>query len=221
MSHALDTIAMRLKALKTLAHAAPHVAPHDWPDTPHAQFERWLGEAVTAGALEPQVMTLSTVRPDGRPDARAVVLLNVDVRGWHFAANARSPKGRQLEHRPYAALTFYWPAIASQVRLSGPVERLPAAAGRADFASRPERSRASILAGRQSERLDDPADLTRAIDAQLARLAADPDLASDDWHLYALAPDEAEFWRADSVRRFARQAYRRAGQRWDRCALWP
>ena len=123
----MDTIATRLKALKTLAHAAPHVPAEDWPDTPQAQFERWLDEAVAAGAVEPQVMTLSTVRPDGRPDARSVVLLNVDARGWHFAASTRSPKGRQIENRPFAALTFYWPAIASQVRLSGPVERLPAA----------------------------------------------------------------------------------------------
>ncbi|MBY4824412.1 pyridoxamine 5'-phosphate oxidase family protein, partial [Burkholderia contaminans] len=120
----MDTIATRLKALKTLAHAAPHVPAEDWPDTPQAQFERWLDEAVAAGAVEPQVMTLSTVRPDGRPDARSVVLLNVDARGWHFAASTRSPKGRQIENRPFAALTFYWPAIASQVRLSGPVERL-------------------------------------------------------------------------------------------------
>ncbi|VWB89274.1 pyridoxine/pyridoxamine 5'-phosphate oxidase [Burkholderia metallica] len=217
----MDTIATRLKALKTLAHAAPHVQAGNWPDTPQAQFEHWFDEAVAAGAVEPQVMTLSTVRPDGRPDARSVVLLNVDARGWHFAASTRSPKGRQIDNRPFAALTFYWPAIASQVRLSGPVERLPAAEGRADFAGRPERSRASILAGRQSERLDDPDDLTRAIDAQLERLAADPALVSDDWHLYALAPDEVEFWRADSARRFARQAYRRAGQHWERCALWP
>ncbi|OXI34742.1 oxidase [Burkholderia sp. AU16741] len=221
MSVAMDTIATRLKALKTLAYAAPHVPADNWADTPHAQFERWLDEAVTAGALEPQVSTLSTVHPDGRPDARSVVLLNLDARGWHFAANARSPKGRQLANRPFAALTFYWPAIASQIRLSGPVERLPDAEGHADFASRPERSRASILAGRQSERLDDPADLTRAIDAQLERLAADPALVSADWHLYALAPDEVEFWRADSSRRFARQAYRRAGEHWERCALWP
>ena len=37
-------------------------------------------------------MTLSTVDADGIPDARVLILKNVDHRGWHFAIKAESSK---------------------------------------------------------------------------------------------------------------------------------
>lgn len=217
----MDTLSSRLKSLKTLAGASGSFDTARAPNTPQALFIEWLDAVLTAGAQEPQVMTLSTVRGDGSPDARSVVLLNVDELGWQFAASAASPKGRQLAERPQAALTFYWPALAMQIRLRGTIERLPDDIGTADFFSRPERSRAAILAGHQSEPLNDPADLQNAIQAQLARISAQPQLASPHWSLYALAPQEAEFWRSDADRRFTRLLYRRSGQQWERCLLWP
>lgn len=218
-----------LKSLKTLAGAHQTFDADAVPATPHALFERWFDAAVEARVSEPQVMTLSTVDPDGAPDARSVVLLNMDAQGWHFAANATSPKGRQLTHRPEAAITFYWPATAQQIRLRGKVARLSDEACRADFMARPERSRASILIGRQSQVLNSQDDLRHALHEQLARVASQPELASPHWGMYALAPHEVEFWQSDAERRFTRLRYVRAGNgagsgvnaSWERSLLWP
>jgi pyridoxine/pyridoxamine 5'-phosphate oxidase len=61
-----------------------------FPATPHEAFASWLDEALAEGIIEPHAMTLSTVDGDGWPDARVLILKNVDVRGWHFAINADS-----------------------------------------------------------------------------------------------------------------------------------
>ncbi|ERK05791.1 Pyridoxamine 5'-phosphate oxidase [Serratia fonticola AU-P3(3)] len=193
------------------------------PGTPQELFEQWLDQAIALQVMEPQVMTLSTVDRENMPDARAVVLLDVTTQGWHFAINMRSPKGQQLDHHPYAALTCYWPELAQQIRLRGPVVPLSAEASIADFSRRPVRSRAAILAARQSEILESPRDLETAIQGQLYRLSAEPGLISPYWVLFALAPREVEFWQADSNRHFSRLQYRRDGddQRWERNLLWP
>lgn len=191
------------------------------PATPQDLFLQWFTDAVARGVNEPQVTTLSTVDPDGAPDARSVMLLDVNEDGWHFAANAVSPKGRQLARQPQAAMTFYWPGTARQVRLRGEVRALPREAGLTDFRSRPDKSRAAILAARQSEVLEQPGDLDVAQAAQLARLQQDPALASEHWTMYALRPLDVEFWQSNAVRRFTRLRYRQQGQQWTRQLLWP
>ncbi len=191
------------------------------PNTPQELFEQWLDQAIASRVTEPHVMTLSTVDHENTPDARAVVLLDVSTQGWHFAINMHSPKGQQIEHRAYGALTFYWPELSQQIRLRGPVIPMSAEASIADFSRRSERSRAAILAARQSEKLESPRDLETAIQGQLYRLNAEPDLISPHWVLFALAPTEVEFWQADIHRHFTRLRYRRDGQRWERCLLWP
>ncbi|WP_247658047.1 pyridoxamine 5'-phosphate oxidase family protein [Micromonospora sp. U56] len=45
-------------------------------------------------------MSLSTVDADGMPDTRTLLLKNVDDRGWQFATDADSAKGRQVATRP-------------------------------------------------------------------------------------------------------------------------
>jgi pyridoxine/pyridoxamine 5'-phosphate oxidase len=58
----------------------------------------------------------------------------------------------------------------------------------------PERScPAEALIGRQSEPLDDLAELDRAVKEAQARVDADPGLVAPDWTLYALTAVEAEF----------------------------
>lgn len=209
------------KSLPVLTGAQDDFDAHTVPAAPQDLFLQWFTEAVARGVAEPQVTTLSTVDPDGAPDARSVMLLDVNDEGWHFAANAHSPKGHQLARQSQAAMTFYWAGTARQVRLRGEVRALPPAAGLTDFRSRPDKSRAAILAARQSEVLEQPADLEQALAVQLARLQQDPTLASEHWTMYALRPLDVEFWQSNPVRRFTRLRYRQQGQQWTRQLLWP
>ena len=62
---------------------------------------------------------VATVSPDGRPEARAVVLRGAgrDGRWLQFHTDARSPKLAALSRHPNVALLFYDPAEQTQLRI--------------------------------------------------------------------------------------------------------
>jgi pyridoxamine 5'-phosphate oxidase len=208
-----------LRSLPVFAGPLPRFDPAAAPEQPDVLFREWLVAAVEAGVREPHAMTLSTTGTDGAPAARVLIVKNVDEHGWHFAAHDASPKG--LDARPAAALTFYWPAPARQVRVRGPVVREPAERGAADFLARPPGSRAEASLGRQSQVLHDPADLDRATGEALHRIEERPELVVPEWTLYTLRPAEVEFWQGDARRRHIRLRYTRLTPGWRREILWP
>ncbi|HEX3650678.1 MAG TPA: pyridoxal 5'-phosphate synthase [Pseudonocardiaceae bacterium] len=188
------------------------------PAEPTGLFATWLTEAIAAGVPEPHVAILSTVDADGLPDARALILRDVTTEGWWFASSANSPKGVQLAANPGAALTWYWPARARQVRVRGTVT---AHDGAADFLARAPGGRAEALAGRQSEPLRDRAELTEALAAAEAELARDPGLVAKDWTRYLLSPTEVQFFQGDPARQHVRVRYTRSDDTWTHTLLWP
>ena len=211
----------KLRALKSLAGPFPAFDPATVPDDPRDLFSTWLNVAIDAGIREPHAMTLSTVDGDGQPDARVLILKNLDEQGWHFATTLTSPKGRQIEASPRAALTFYWQPLGRQVRISGAVVDLGTAAGKADFRARPVGARVAALLARQSDVLDSDEELARALERQQRHVEQDPEQVAPDWAVYAVAPVSVEFWQGDTQRRHIRLRYRQSDTGWTRERLWP
>ncbi|MCB5167566.1 pyridoxal 5'-phosphate synthase [Streptomyces bambusae] len=201
----------------------PTFDPGTAPADPTPLFHDWFLAAVTAAQPEPHTMTLATTGTDGLPDARVVMLHDADSTGWHFASHATSTKGRQLAAHPAAALCFYWPALARQVRVRGTVAPASAEESRADLAARTRGALAAALTGHQSEPLDSAEDLARAADAAWERAGAEPDAVSPTWTRYVLTPHEVEFFQGDPARRHVRLRYTRTapGTAWTRGLLWP
>jgi pyridoxamine 5'-phosphate oxidase len=166
-------------------------------------------------------MQLATADAAGAPDVRTLMLHGADEDGWHFASHATSSKGRQLAARPEAALHFYWPAQARQIRLRGTVTAAPSAEGQADLHARSTGALAAALVGRQSELLVSREELARASEAAWERAQAEPDAPVTTWTLYVLDPSEVEFFQGDASRRHIRLRYRREGGSWTRELLWP
>ncbi|HEY3506237.1 MAG TPA: pyridoxal 5'-phosphate synthase [Actinocatenispora sp.] len=211
-----------LRGLPVLTGSAPPFEVEHAPEDPVELFTAWLAAAVEAGVAEPHAMTLSTVDASGTPDARVLILKDVDAAGWHVAVSAVSSKGADLAAHPVAALTFYWPPLARQVRVRGAVVADPPEVRRADFLARPAGSRAMALTLRQSRPLTDPAELDRAVAEAEQRLELDPDLVPDEWVSYAVRPRSVEFWQGDRGRRHQRLRYERVeGSGWTRTRLWP
>lgn len=216
------TFKERLRGLKSLAGPFEPFDAGATPDDPHSLFETWLSVAIARGVPEAHAMTLSTVDEQGHPDARVLILKNVDADGWHFASTKLSPKGRQIAARPRAALTFYWQPLGRQVRLRGPVVEMSREIGEADFRARPIGSRAGALLARQSDVLVSDAELVAGLAEQRHRIEADPSTVSPTWTVYAVKPDEVEFWQADEERRHTRLRYRLENHGvWTRERLWP
>jgi len=166
-------------------------------------------------------MTLSTCDSEGCPDARVLILKDLDDDGWWFATSSASPKGRQLEQQPAAALRFYWRTLGRQVRIRGTVRPAGAQRSADDFRGRGLGARAVALASRGSQPLNDDAECRRAVAAARRALDADPEMISPTWTLYSLHPEEVEFWQADQDRLHTRLRYARAESRWQRNLLWP
>src|SRR5688572_31232183 len=85
------------------------------PD-PVRQFQVWFDEAVKSEIVEPTAMNLATVREDGRPTAREVLLKGVEEQKFVFYTNYQSAKRHDLDKNPACALTFFWPELERQVR---------------------------------------------------------------------------------------------------------
>ncbi|QOV37669.1 pyridoxal 5'-phosphate synthase [Streptomyces ferrugineus] len=204
----------------------PTFDPAAAPADPLALFTTWFAQAVAAGQVEPHTMSLATADEEGLPDVRTVMLHGADTSGWSFASHAGSGKGRQLAARPYAALGFYWPAQARQVRVRGPVTAAPSAESQADLHARSTGALAAALTGRQSEVLSSLEELARESQAAWERAQLEPDAPVPSWTLYRLRPDTVEFFQGDAARRHVRLVYRRTEeegrtQGWAKQLLWP
>jgi pyridoxamine 5'-phosphate oxidase len=211
-----------LRVLPVLSGTAPDFDPTQCPHDPTALFAEWFRAAIQADVAEPHAMTLSTVGADGHPDARVLILKDVDDAGWHFAVSSASKKGADLSSNPVAALTFYWPQLVRQVRVRGTVVPDPPDVTAADFLARSDGARALVLTRRQSQPLSATTNLDDALAVTRAELDADPNRVPDDWVSYAVRPERVEFWQGDPERRHQRVLYTAHPEGgWRTQLLWP
>jgi pyridoxamine 5'-phosphate oxidase len=161
---------------------------------PVTQWHRWYDQAVEAGLVEPEAMTVATVDAEGRPDARIVLVRGVDESGLVFFTNYASAKGTQLETTPVASAVFGWLGLHRQVRVRGHVERLDGESSSEYFASRPRGSRIGAWASPQSSVIADRDELDRRVAEVEARFPGDDVPRPDFWGGWLIRPFEWEFW---------------------------
>ena len=179
------------------------------PD-PAVQFRRWFEQAQEEQAFEPEAVALATATADGAPSLRMVLMKGFDDRGLSFFTNYGSRKAGELDDNRRAALLFYWPEQGRQVRIEGPVERVPREETIAYARSRARGSQLSALASPQSRPVPDREWLEQRV-AELEKEHPEDLPVSEEWGGYRLRPEAWEFWQHRSSRlhdrfRFEREA---------------
>lgn len=185
---------------------------------PREQFRGWFDAAIATGMDMPNAMTLATVDPFGVPQARIVLLKELDSEGFVFFTNYESRKGQDLAANNKASLMFWWRELARQVRISGDVHKVSAVVSDAYFATRPRESNLAAMASDQSRTLES----RKVLESRMRALDSGALVRPDYWGGYRLIPKSFEFWQGRPDRAHDRLEYLpQAGGGWQIRRLYP
>jgi pyridoxamine 5'-phosphate oxidase len=214
-----------LRSQPSIVGTAPPLG--EVPEHPRSLIVNFLTTAIEAEIPEPHAITLITVDSTGFPDARVLIIKDIDDDGnVAIATSAHSAKGRQLLENNKVALSWYCTPQARAIRIRGTAELADEEVIRADFAARSGRAKATAKAGKQSEVIDSGTNRKALIDAkekELQALEGGEEEEMPDWQVWWIAPEEIEFWQGAKDRNHERLQYKRKkdGSGWEHATLWP
>ena len=183
------------------------------PD-PIVFFTKWFEEALSADALEPNAMCLSTVGNEGRPSSRIVLLKQIKPGGFVFFTNYNSRKAMQIEGNKYCALNFTWHELERQVRIEGCATKIMPYESDAYFELRPPKSKLGAWASPQSQAIANRAELEKLVADTEKMFEGKNILRPANWGGYIVAPHLIEFWQGRPDRLHDRIQYTLDGNSW-------
>jgi pyridoxamine 5'-phosphate oxidase len=162
-------------------------------DDPFTLARSWLTEAEATEPNDPNAIALSTVDADGMPNARMVLLKDIEPAAFVFYTNYTSAKGQEIAASGKAAFVLHWKSLRRQIRVRGLTSREEGPAADSYYASRSLKSRLGAWASAQSQPLESRGTLM----AEVARVTATQGLSPvrpPFWGGIRIAPLEIEFW---------------------------
>lgn len=178
-------------------------------DNPFVLARSWLAEAETSEPNDPNAIALSTVDADGLPNARMVLLKDIEDDAFVFYTNYGSAKAQEIEQGGKAAFVMHWKSLRRQVRVRGNVVREDGEKADAYYNSRSLKSRLGAWASEQSQPLESRASLVAKAAAMSAKHGLSPK-RPPFWGGFRITPVEIEFWADGAFRLHDRFVWRRA-----------
>lgn len=178
-------------------------------DDPFEISRSWLAEATKTEPNDPNAMALSTVDEDGMPNARMVLLKDIEDEAFVFYTNYGSAKAQEITQGGKAAFVMHWKSLRRQIRVRGTVTREEGAKADEYYASRSLKSRLGAWASDQSQPLDSRAKLMAKVAKVTATHGAAPQ-RPPFWGGFRIVPTEIEFWADGAYRLHDRFVWRRA-----------
>lgn len=190
--------------------------------SPYDIVTLWLADAKNSEPNDPDAACLSTVDTDGYPNARVVLVRQIDENGFCFFTNYNSKKGKELQATHKAALTFHWKSQGRQMRIRGDIEKVTAEQSDSYYQSRPLGNRIGAWASRQSEQMDSRQTLIDRVAEAEQKFGENPP-RPDHWGGFRLRPITIEFWQEGAHRLHDRLVYTKTkdGTGWTTTRLYP
>lgn len=182
----------------------------------------WLAEAEKSEINDPNAIALSTVDADGLPNARMVLLKEIEDDAFVFYTNYGSKKAQELEGAGKAAFVMHWKSLRRQIRVRGIIEREDGPQADEYYHSRSLKSRLGAWASRQSQPLDSRGTLMAEVAVVTAKEGINP-ARPPFWGGFRIHPVEIEFWADGAFRLHDRFRWTRAGMQapWSVDRLYP
>lgn len=162
-------------------------------DDPFVIARNWLAEAEKTEPNDPNAIALSTVDADGLPNARMVLLKDIEDDAFVFYTNYGSAKAQELDQSGKAAFVMHWKSLRRQIRVRGMIEREEGPQADAYYVSRSLKSRLGAWASHQSQPLASRAALMAEVAKVTATHGTNPS-RPPFWGGYRIRPTEIEFW---------------------------
>jgi pyridoxamine 5'-phosphate oxidase len=180
-------------------------------DDPISIIRRWLSEAEETELNDPNAIALSTVDETGMPNARMVLLKDIEDDAFVFYTNYGSKKAQELDSAQKAAFVLHWKSLRRQVRVRGLIEKENGEQADAYYSSRSLKSRLGAWASQQSQPLASRAALMAEV-AKVTVLKGNAPQRPPFWGGYRIKPLEIELWADGAHRlhdrfRFSRNAF--------------
>jgi len=191
-------------------------------DDPFEIARNWLAEAEESEPNDPNAIALSTVDADGMPNARMVLLKEIEAKAFVFYTNYGSAKALEIGQAGKAAFVMHWKSLRRQIRVRGIVDIEDGEQADAYYTSRSLPSRLGAWASKQSQPLGSRAELL----ADVAKITASKGLNPKRppfWGGYRITPTEIEFWADGQHRLHDRFRWTRTdeGENWQIVRLQP
>ncbi len=191
-------------------------------DDPFVLARDWLAEAIETEINDPNAMALSTVDADGLPNARMVLLKDIEDEAFVIYTNYESAKAGEIDHAGKAAFVIHWKSLRRQIRVRGIVSKEDGPQADDYYNSRSLKSRLGAWASQQSRPLSGRAALVAEV-AKATAIHGPAPKRPPFWGGYRIAPLEIEFWADGPFRLHDRFVWRRSeiGATWDISRLNP
>ncbi|MBE2275887.1 MAG: pyridoxamine 5'-phosphate oxidase [Rhodobacteraceae bacterium] len=158
----------------------------------------WLAEAEKTEPNDPNAIALASVDAAGMPNARMVLLKEIETSGpgggaFVFYTNYDSAKGQEIAATGKAAFVMHWKTLRRQIRVRGLVGREEGPQADAYYDSRSLKSRLGAWASRQSQPLASREALLAEVAKVTLREGPIP-RRPPFWGGFRIFPLEIEFW---------------------------
>ena len=173
-----------------------------------ARTKEWIDSGRLPNGDAP--MVVATVDERGYPQARWVLLKELDATGFVFYTNTRSAKGNELRFAPKASLAFHWAATGRQLRVTGDVEAVSKEAADAYWKTRARESQLAAIASNQSAALGSREELLARWETLKKEWAGKDIPRPPHWSGYRVVPIAIELWTNGEHRLHHRERFTRA-----------